>query len=329
MPADRMLHPRQGHSAKVSELSHLEYRVWLQSLLSADDFGVLRFSAVTLQADNDALAKTPAKLLDRALTRLVKIGLLFTFEHQGRIYACHPAWQDHQKIEYPRETIQPKPTADVLGKCSDPTRQLFALWPKPPRRTKAGRSLNGSVSDSEQPPNGSGSVREFSGNGSRTDSDLARAGARETATATANGKGSEGGVGETALPFSRPARRKYNPGLAPSAAPSIVNPGAVVACWSWLFEDLLQMAAAVWPDEAVRRQELHAWMTRVDDDVRRTGLPKEDEKTFWKRRFREEFGRDGVAALRRSCRRGHQPPCPDDATCTERYLREQREAVQA
>src|SRR4051794_3203384 len=108
MPQDRLIHPRQGHSAKVSELSDAEYRIWMQSMLSADDFGVLRFSAITLQADNDALALKPQKAVEQGLGRLVTVGLLLTFQHQGRVYACHPNWQEHQRIEYPRETINPK-----------------------------------------------------------------------------------------------------------------------------------------------------------------------------------------------------------------------------
>ena len=52
-----MIHPRLGHSAKVAGLTDFEYRVWNQYLLSADDFGVMRATAVKLQADNDALAE--------------------------------------------------------------------------------------------------------------------------------------------------------------------------------------------------------------------------------------------------------------------------------
>ena len=132
MPADRLIHPRAGHSVKVSSLTDFQFRVWMQYLLSSDDFGVMRADALTLQAHNDALAKKPLKVVQRALDSLVTCRLLFDFEHQGRRYVCQHDWQRWQKVEYPRATIEPKP-ADVDA-LDDATRALFDKHPGGLRR---------------------------------------------------------------------------------------------------------------------------------------------------------------------------------------------------
>ena len=65
MPDDRLFHKRLGHSEKVGRLTDFEYIVWQAYILSADDFGVLRFTAISLQADHDRLADKPLHVLSR------------------------------------------------------------------------------------------------------------------------------------------------------------------------------------------------------------------------------------------------------------------------
>lgn len=129
MPADRLLHPRAGHSEKVTSLSDLEYRVWTQYLLSADDFGVMRASAVTLQADNDSLAAKSQKVVARALESIIAVRLVDVFDHQKRRYVFQLDWQTWQKVEYPRATNEPMPPADAVAKCDEATRRLFSVHP--------------------------------------------------------------------------------------------------------------------------------------------------------------------------------------------------------
>lgn len=125
MPQDRLLHPRAGHSRKVNALSDFEFRVWWTYQMAADDFGVMRRDPVVIQAANDSLARRSRAVVNRALDRLVEIGLVTPFEHQDSRYICQLDWQDFQKVRWPRESHQPVPTAAILQQCSGDTRELF------------------------------------------------------------------------------------------------------------------------------------------------------------------------------------------------------------
>ncbi len=108
-------------------LTDLEYRVWTQYLLSADDFGVMRASPAQLQADNDHLGNRPTKLLQRCLDALVTCGLVRAFGHQGKPYIFQHDWMRFQKIEYPRATNNPVPPNLTI--CDEGTRALFEKHP--------------------------------------------------------------------------------------------------------------------------------------------------------------------------------------------------------
>lgn len=110
-------------------LTDFEYRVWDQYQLSADDFGVMRCSPLTLQADNDALEARDAAEVAQALERLIAVGLTVPFTHQGRRFICQTDWQEFQKVEYPRRTLMPAPPEEVLDQCTAATRKLFKKYP--------------------------------------------------------------------------------------------------------------------------------------------------------------------------------------------------------
>lgn len=126
MPDDRLIHLALGHSAKINALTDFERLVWLIYKLAADDFGVMRFSPVTLQDAAHWLELKPAKTVQRAMERVRDIGLVQTFEHQGRIYCFQRDWQTWQKITHPRQTKQPRPSDDALDLN---TQWLFAHHP--------------------------------------------------------------------------------------------------------------------------------------------------------------------------------------------------------
>lgn len=141
MPQDRLFHPRLGHSEKITMLTDFEFRVWNSYILTADDFGVMRASAVTLQSTNDALDAKPARIVMRALERLLVVALVQGFEHQGRSYVFQRDWQHYQKIEWPRNTIEPAPAQDILDTLTSEkertTRDLFGRHPGGTSRKKA------------------------------------------------------------------------------------------------------------------------------------------------------------------------------------------------
>lgn len=129
MPGQRMSHPEQSASRKVTALSDFEYRVWEQTKLSADDFGVMPYTSTLLRAENVRLRRATEKQVFDALSRLVSLELLHVFEHQGESYVCAPQWQKWQQIRFPRKTARPQPPADVLVKCEPLTVELFTKWP--------------------------------------------------------------------------------------------------------------------------------------------------------------------------------------------------------
>lgn len=130
----RLLHKKGSHGQRVIALDHLEFRVWVQYVLSADDFGVMRESTSVLRADNPRLEREPIKRLEKAMARVVESGLINTFTHQDNTYWWQTDWQDFQGIRYPRESVNPQPSPEVLKSATEKTRKLFAMRAEPLRK---------------------------------------------------------------------------------------------------------------------------------------------------------------------------------------------------
>jgi hypothetical protein len=169
VPDDRFIHRKAGHSEKVNLLTDLEHRVWVQMILSADDFGVLRASAVTLQADNDHLANRPATKVQRCIDAVIKRGLFNDFTHQGRRYAFQKDWQFWQKVSYPRATNNPKPPADGLAICDEPTQKLFGMHPGGggKKRKEDSEKVPGKFPEDSPPMRAGAPAKRLTANGDR------------------------------------------------------------------------------------------------------------------------------------------------------------------
>jgi hypothetical protein len=125
MPDYRKLHNGHGNSEKLSLITDFEFRVWLQYRASADDFGVCLMSAAKLQGDNRRLEREPLGKVLNALKRLIEVGLMVPFEHQGQTYLCQLDWQDFEETQYPRKSLQPVPPLEVFQILSEETQNLF------------------------------------------------------------------------------------------------------------------------------------------------------------------------------------------------------------
>ena len=167
----RLLHKRGIHGERIIALDHLEFRVWVQYVLSADDYGVMRASATVLRADNVRLEREPIRRIHEAMRQLEQHDLVQVFEHQGVKFWWQCDWQDFQGIRYPRETVNPAPPElTLLGSATEKTRALFGL------RGKASRERLRNVSVTSPIP--------------------ARAGGRETQTLTLTANTSGSGSSE-------------------------------------------------------------------------------------------------------------------------------------
>ena len=218
MPADRFFHARLGHSAKLSSLSDLEYRVWTTYVLAADDFGVMRADAVAFQAAHDALRTRPPRAITRSIDRLVTVGLVAAFLHQGARYLYQADWQDFQRVRYPGRTMHPLPASPAV---SAKTRHL---WSVHPGGTKVPALPESSGSTAEVLPKNFRTTSEVVPHNFGSTSEELPSHAR--ACETANGlwltaDREKGGAGGEGSPHPAPAaRRGQRSGAARSSEPA-------------------------------------------------------------------------------------------------------------
>lgn len=311
MPQDRLRSPRGGHGRRTTSLSDFEFRVWDQYQLSADDFGVMRLSAITVMADNDSLADRAPDDVQAALERIAAVELVAIFEHQGRRYVCQLDWQTFQKVEYPRLTGLPKPTEGVLARCDGPTRRLFSKHPggwKKKGRRGAGNSSDGSP---EHSPKVSGTPPDESPE--RPPEDIPINSRKPLAVSSSKSREQE----------QEPAA------LDLSAATRVLD--AFRSRWKLIYGidcsvivkplEHAQLAQHVGAhSEAKILIAVGAFFESPDDYVRKARHPL----ALFLRDPLRHLAKDAASGQPSRCK--HQPPCADDATHTKRDLDDRRRA---
>lgn len=297
MPDDRFLHRRLGHSGKVSALSDFEFRVWIQYQLSADDCGVLRCSALTFQADNDALARVPLRKVQAAIERLITVGLVAVFEHQEQRYLCQTDWQNFQRVRFPRPTVHPRPSQDVLSACTPETRAL--LLSRHGACSERARSDDGEVSELSPSDHGHTRAREEA-NGLRL---------------TANGKRPDahtgGGAMTGGLPRDHVAHAACDDTFS-RCIPSVVHAKLVN-----------KLAPKYAGDRAATGDALKAWYRDVWSSLPADFVITGDDFKFWQGRFDAKFASTEPAPPRPEERRTAVP----GVEATQEYLRRMREGI--
>lgn len=197
MPDDRMIHRRMLRGDRIASLTDFERGVWLAYQLIADDYGVMRLSAVDLQKAV-WLERKPKKTVQKAFEVVVKSTLITSFQDGDRTYVYQPDWNTWQNVRHPRGTIEPCPPIESLRKCDERTTGLFLQHPRCPTefllevsRKTAEELRQSSGNVSAEVPKDSGFTRAPA---------LAEAKAKATANAEANGERQFGSVMAGRLP---------------------------------------------------------------------------------------------------------------------------------
>ena len=256
MPADRLFHARLGHSAKVSSLSDLAYRVWTTYLLGADDFGVMRADAVAFQAAHDALRERPAAEVAAGIERLVEVGLVAAFIHQGARYLYQSDWQDFQRVRFPGRTLHPLPAEAMV---SARTRHL---WSTHPGGTRLPAPPRDAAATSEQRQKFSRSSSAPLQNNFRTTSEELPSHARACETANglrlkasereggAGGEGAPGGAASDVASRAAALVERYRAELYPRHRGVAYAPTRAVEASD---ADAAERLCAAWDDAALAR----------------------------------------------------------------------------
>lgn len=134
MATYRLIHREASTGVRSSGLDDLTFRVWIQYMLLADDYGVCPAVPQKFQGDNPRLAKVAVRKLTQAIDALIRAGLVGRFTDGDNQYLYQPDWQDWQRLKHFTTTTYPPIPTPILAQCSEKTREIFSQHPVKLRR---------------------------------------------------------------------------------------------------------------------------------------------------------------------------------------------------
>jgi hypothetical protein len=292
MAGQRLSHPEQSTSRRVTALSDFDYRVWEQTKLSSDDFGVMSYSSTVLRADNLRLRKATEKQVFDALRRLVDLCLLIVFEHQGEAYVCTPQWQKWQQVRFPRKTSRPCPPPEIAEQCEPLTRELYKKWPggKAWKRDESETVTNLSRDNSAPRPRA------------------------VPANANASTSKDSSDVPEGAADWFWGQWRRVMSNRTSARIPLAMTANEA---------DAVMRILAMSDDRPAIVVALERFAGMSDEDHAKLSI-KQPTVGYFRMALPKLLARQAPAA---ACSRGHNPPCPNEQACTKRYLDDAQRGV--
>ena len=97
----RTIKPELLEDAVTAGLSHLQFRLFVSSLLLADDYGNLRATPSLICGSAFWATKDAPADVEAAMGTLEEEGLIRTYELRGQLYAHVCGWSKHQRVDKP------------------------------------------------------------------------------------------------------------------------------------------------------------------------------------------------------------------------------------
>ena len=143
---NRILKESICKSDQIDELSWFEETFFYRLLVNCDDYGVMDARPKILKADLFPLKEVTLDVVADALDKLVRVGLVRTYEVDGKPYVQVIKWTDHQRV---RDSKHKYP---VNNGCENPPQVAASCGELPQTAEKSGSRVQpraGAESESE------------------------------------------------------------------------------------------------------------------------------------------------------------------------------------